>query len=126
MKQITLKDIIKIIGIGTFITLIIGIFCLIIINKQTKNTVKEMANKVLTASDYYIANQMLENNLQEVTIYFPDNDTLKIQGNLPKEGYIKIYNNHQTEMKFYHKGYCVTKKTNENNFKIEKTKKKEC
>ena len=64
MKQITWKDIIKIIGIGTFITLIIGIFCLIIINKQTKNTVKEMANKVLTASDYYIANQMLENNFK--------------------------------------------------------------
>ena len=122
----SLKEIIK---IGLIVLVITGIFaalCLYAYNKQRQRAVIEMADKVLTASEHYAILQIMDNNVKDVTINFPNDNSLDIRGNIPQNGYVKILSDSRIEIKFHYNRYCVTKCLNENNNKFKKIIKEEC
>jgi len=109
-------------GILLLMVLIITILLsliIYIINNQQQRTVKEMANKILSSAEYYAISQIMEGNIKDVIVNFPDNDILDIRGNLPKNGYIKITADSRIEILYHYNGYCVSKSFDEfdNSFK---------
>lgn len=110
------------------IVIIIIIFSLVfyIINNQQQRTVKEMANKILSSAEYYAISQMMDGNVKDVIVKFPDNNLLDIRGKLPKTGYVKITADSRIEILYYYNGYCVSKSFDEFDNSFKKMNEEEC
>ena len=122
----SLKEIIKIGLIIFIIVLIFLLICLLVYGKQKQRAVIEMADKVLTASEHYAILQIMDNNVKDVTINFPNDNSLDIRGNIPQNGYVKILSDSRIEIRFHYNGYCVTKSLDEFDNKFEKISKEKC
>jgi len=122
----SLKEILKISLIVFTIVFLFALICLFIYSKQKQRAVIEMADKVLTASEYYAMVQIMDNNAYDATISFPNDNLLDIRGNIPQNGYVKILSDSRIEIRFYYNGYCVTKSFDEFDNKIVKTSKDKC
>ena len=125
MKNFKTKGFLKILGILLSLAIILFLLCYYAISKQQQRTVIEMANKIQSSAEYYAMMQIMDNNVKEVVINFPDN-TLDIKGTLPKNGYVRITTDTRIEMLYYYNGYCVSKSLNENTSKFTKTSENEC
>lgn len=126
MNNVKMKEIIKIGALTIALIAVLFLFCFYAINKQKQRTVKEMANKILSSAEYYAIGQIMDNDVHDVIINFPDNHILDIRGNLPKSGYVKITSDSKIEILFHYNGYCVSKGLNDIDNKFKKISKKEC
>lgn len=120
------KNIGKIILIVIIIIMVLFGLVFYIISKQQQRTVKEMANKILSSAEYYAIGQIMEGNVKDVIVNFPDDNLLNIRGNMPKCGYVKITADSKIEILYHYNGYCVSKSFDETDNSIKKISKQEC
>jgi len=126
MKNNKFRNIFKILLLIILIITILSAFIFYIINNQRQRTVKEMANKILSAAEHYAISQIMSGNMKDTIINFPDNDLLEIRGNLPKDGYIKIMSDSRIEILYHYNGYCVSKTLDEFDNSFKKISKDKC
>ena len=125
MKNDTLRKL-KILFLIIAIIMVLSSLIIYIINNQKQRTVKEMANKILSSAEYYAIGQIMDGNIKDVIINFPDNDLLDIRGNLPKNGYVKITTDSRIEILYHYNGYCVSKSFDEVDNSLKKMTEEEC
>lgn len=121
-----MKIFLRILGISFGMIIMVILISLYIIENQSKLSLKELSNKIVSSAEYYVVGKMIEGTSSELLVTFPNNQFLGIRGNVPKNGYLKINKEGKIELKFHEAGYCINKEIGFSEPEITKMSKNEC